>query len=249
MTEIRDSSVSPCDLFSKANLGKYIICHFSANAQNNQTANMYLKYTTSIILAAATALLLVPQEVLASYMDMDMDKNMDMDMDMDMGNDDDVAGYCVRACNSATDDPCRDSKGQSDTCTAITFNDETLFGYTNTTVPIGFLGCSSSSCDSACSTMEDSTSTMDKEGGTFCFPKKQNMNGMYMSEDMAKLAAVGKGCSGAHFMDPMWMIGNMHSDCMESYDKMGVTYTSSSSALRGSIFMGAAASLTAFILM
>eukprot|EP00979_Chaetoceros_neogracilis_P009989 scaffold2347_cov287-Chaetoceros_neogracile.AAC.17 len=186
-------------------------------------------YSTSIILAATTALL---SSVAPAAADSD-----------------DVSEYCVKGCSASGDDPCGDSKGQSDTCTAVTFDDKTMFGYTNMTMPTGFLGCSKTICATACANTGE-TSPMVKEGDTFCFPKRADKDGMFMTQDMAKLAAVGKGCSGAHAMGEMYMVGTMHSDCMNSYAAVGVSFgTSSSSSLTTSLFMGAAGALTAMMLV
>lgn len=160
--------------------------------------------------------------------------------------DDDIKGYCVKACD--TDNPCGDSKGQSDTCTSITFSDASKFGYDSTTAPSGFLGCSNSVCQTVCANM-NATAYMDVQGDTFCFPKKTQMDGMYMNQDMAAMSAVSRGCAGAHFMDPMYMIGAMHSDCVQSYDSMGVTYTSSSAGVKVSLLVGVIGSMVALVLV
>ena len=189
-------------------------------------------FTKSIILAAASSLLICEANAYG-YMSPD-------EPDVD------IKSYCVKACD--TDNPCGDSKGQSDTCTSITFNDESKFGYDNTTIPSGFLGCSYSVCQIACADM-NATAYMDVQGDTICFPKMEKMDGMYMNQDMALLSAVGRGCVGAHFMDPMYMIGAMHTDCEQSYNSMGVTYTSSSAGVKVSVLVGIIGSMVALILV
>jgi hypothetical protein len=131
---------------------------------------------------------------------------------------DTVNVYCAKECSS--DDPCGDGKGQSNSCLTVTFDDATTFGFDETDAPDKFLGCSHSECSTACSTM-DFTKKMNIVNGTFCFPKMEQ-NG-FMTEDMAELAAVSRGCSGNHDMDSMYMIGDSHMACMSSYSSSGVT--------------------------
>mmetsp|Transcript_5228 Transcript_5228/g.7991 ORF Transcript_5228/g.7991 Transcript_5228/m.7991 type:complete len:189 (-) Transcript_5228:100-666(-) len=186
--------------------------------------------TKSIILAAASSLLICQAS----------------STNGDKTPDDDIKGYCVKACD--TDNPCGDSKGQSDTCISMTFNDASKFGYNSTTIPSGFLGCSYSVCQTACANM-NATADMYVQGDTFCFPKKAaEMDGMYMNEDMAKMSAISRGCAGAHFMN-MYMIGAMHSDCVQSYDSLGVTYSSSSASVKVSLLVGVIGSIVALVLV
>ena len=161
---------------------------------------------------------------------------------MDHDDGDDMASvYCAKQCSS--DNPCGDNMGQSPQCLSITFDNATKFGFQDANQTDTFLGCAHSVCTSACSGMQDS-SKMDIVNGTFCFPKMTEMNDMFMTEDLAKMAAVSRGCEGAHLMDDKFMIGDTHMACMKSYSKSGVALgsedSSSSSVMK--ITFGAIAS-------
>ena len=142
------------------------------------------------------------------------------------GTDNKVTVYCAKECVS--DDsasPCEDSKGQSSQCLSVTYDAATNFGFDENFTTETFMGCTHTVCETACSGM-DSSKKMNIVDGTFCFPKMSEMNDMFMTEDMAKMAAVSRGCEGAHAMSGSFMIGDNHSDCMGSYSKSGKVYGS-----------------------
>eukprot|EP00558_Chaetoceros_sp_UNC1202_P009708 CAMPEP_0197247126 /NCGR_PEP_ID=MMETSP1429-20130617/26121_1 /TAXON_ID=49237 /ORGANISM="Chaetoceros sp., Strain UNC1202" /LENGTH=187 /DNA_ID=CAMNT_0042707959 /DNA_START=107 /DNA_END=670 /DNA_ORIENTATION=- len=159
-------------------------------------------------------------------------------------NADDIKGYCAKPCTDS-DDPCGDGKGQTASCQAATFSDSTLFGYDASSIPKEFIGCSHSACGTSCAAM-DPESMMDIVDGTFCFPKKSMMDGMYGDEDLTKMAAISRGCSGSHEMNDKFMVGGMHGDCASSYNYAGVKFektsaTSTSARMRTSLLMACAA--------
>lgn len=151
-----------------------------------------------------------------------------------MNHGDDMANvYCVKKCSS--NNPCGDKMGQSTRCLSITFDNATEFGFEDENKTDEFLGCSHTICTDACSGMEVS-SKINIINGTFCFPKMQEMNDMFMTKDLAKMAAVSRGCEGAHEMGGgKFMVGDDHDACVKSYSKSGVTLggddSSSSSVL------------------
>jgi len=119
------------------------------------------------------------------------------------------------------EDVCGDGHGQKDECTEVTFGSMATFGYANVTE--AFLGCTLHACEDLCVGVTNATAyTVQNE--TICFPEKSEMDGMYMMQDVAKVASVSRGCEGAHKMGEMWMAGETHSACAESYNTMGVEF-------------------------
>ena len=111
-------------------------------------------------------------------------------------------------------------------------------------MPSGFVGCSLSICETACMDANMTKSmdiVMDEATGvkTFCFPKKETGDGMFMMEDIAEISALSRGCSGSHKMGEMFMYGSMDHTCMDSYDEYGIKFgpESSSSRLMASILV------------
>ena len=140
--------------------------------------------------------------------------------------------YCTSECkieNAA--DPCGDGKGQQSSCVDTDFI--TMFSslqYSNITdLPRGFLGCSMSICETACKdinmTKPMEIVTADTNGiKMFCLPAKDTGDGMFMLKDLAEMSALSRGCSGSHQMGSMYMNGDMHSACMDSYNKDGIKF-------------------------
>mmetsp|Transcript_6282 Transcript_6282/g.9520 ORF Transcript_6282/g.9520 Transcript_6282/m.9520 type:complete len:201 (+) Transcript_6282:197-799(+) len=138
--------------------------------------------------------------------------------------------FCATECTEGNNaDPCGDGKGQQESCTEgtsfITMFDK--FGYSNqTALPNGFLGCSLHACEDLCMSAIMDTNwtepmkvvTADDGVKTFCFA---DGNGMFMSKDLAEMSALTRGCSGSHFMDPMYKHGSNHAACVDSYHPDG----------------------------
>lgn len=134
---------------------------------------------------------------------------------------------CLVECTGA--DPCGDGMAQTTTCLSATLSDATAFGFDS--MATDFLGCSATKCNDYCDGV-DLTSTRVVSNGALCFPKQDDMmdNNMFTNEDDAKMAAIARGCSGAHFMDDAqkYMIGG-HNDCDSSFSEPGVEFSGASS--------------------
>jgi hypothetical protein len=146
-----------------------------------------------------------------------------------------VAAYdptviCATECITNAVDPCGDGKAQSPTCASTDFITMiSKFGYTNTTeLPNGFVGCSQSICNEVCKNVNMTVPmefvTDDRGTKVFCFPTPDSMNGMFMMQDLAEMAALSNGCSGSHEMNGMFMWGSNHMACMDSYSEFGVKF-------------------------
>ena len=82
------------------------------------------------------------------------------------------------------------------------------------------------------------------------------MDGMYDTKLEAEVAAISRGCEGAHEMSGMFMIGETHPTCDGTYDSFGVEYGHDdhdhsgsapvSGSFLGSMLAGGVGSLFAF---
>lgn len=130
-------------------------------------------------------------------------------------------------------------------CSEVSFGTEATFGYAD--VKESFLGCSLHVCEELCANVTNATAFTVVSNETICFPELTEGDGKYASEDVAKVAAISRGCEGAHQMGENWMVGEVHSACEESYNTKGVEFghsshdhTTSSSFIMGSTLAVAA---------
>ena len=146
--------------------------------------------------------------------------------------------FCVSECDDVNAaDPCGDKSGQQAKCISSDFiSMSETFGYSsNDSLPTGFLGCSGSVCDDVCAgvnmtepiTIKTDSVTAVK---TFCFPKRDSA--MFMTEDLAELSAISRGCEGSHKMGDMYMHGSTHAACMDKFSEDGVKFDPDSSSSR-----------------
>lgn len=162
---------------------------------------------------------------------------------------------CTTECTTKNAaDPCGDGKAQSPTCASTDFVTMiNKFGYTNATeLPSGFVGCSQSICNEACKnvnmTVPMEVVTDDQGGKVFCFPTPDTMNGMFMMQDLAEMAALSNGCSGSHDMNGMFMWGSNHMACMNSYSEFGVKFVGDKESSSPHALMYASIVVTTFSL-
>jgi len=153
--------------------------------------------------------------------------------------------YCSKACVETNDDgslknPCggTGTTSQTPSCESTTFMETSRFAYApDIDMPTSFIGCSHDVCSNLCagngmntnqiSGMNIAPSADGPDGNTYCFPE-QTPDGMYFSEEIAKMAAIARGCSGSHAMtineSDMFMIGESHMECMNSYSANGIEF-------------------------
>lgn len=129
--------------------------------------------------------------------------------DIMMHVNDKASVYCVKECANPDDNPCGEGNGQASSCTSVTLSAGTTKHY---------LGCSLAVCESSCP--EDVMTVTDD--GTNCF-KQDDI--VFISQQVAELAAVARGCSGTHIMKDdigdMHMIGTSHMACQGTYQASG----------------------------
>jgi len=133
------------------------------------------------------------------------------------------------------EDICGDGHGQKDECTEVTFGSVDTFGYANATE--AFLGCTLHACEDLCVGVTNAT-TYTVQNETICFPEMTKNDAMFNAEAVAKVAAVSRGCEGAHQMGEMWMVGEVHTACDESYNTKGVEFGHDSHDSSASSAMG-----------
>ena len=140
--------------------------------------------------------------------------------------------YCTTECTATNAaNPCGDGYGQTSSCNAVNVTMPSSLGYANETeLPNGFLGCTDSVCLNTCKDVNTTNPleiVVGSDGAkTFCFPKRETGDGMFMMKDVAEVSAVSRGCSGSHQMGDMYMQGSTHPACAESYHTEGVAFGS-----------------------
>ena len=158
--------------------------------------------------------------------------------------------YCVTACMiSVNDNNCGDNNGQTHECVSYVksaiSNPENVASSFPTNVPAGFLGCTSSACNTLCANSgvtDASPIAFMSASNTWCLVKDKTM---WMNADQANMAAISRGCSGSHEMNGMYMHGNTHMACQSTYTAGGL---SSGTILTG-LFALISASVVAFVLV
>ena len=157
--------------------------------------------------------------------------------------------YCVTACmTSVNDNSCGDNNGQTHECVsyleAAISNLENVANSYPANAPAGFLGCTSSACNTLCTNSgvtDVSPIAFMSASNTWCLLKDKTM---WMNADQANTAAISRGCSGSHEMNGMYMHGNTHMACQSTYTAGGVSSATTLTGLLGLI----SASVVAFVL-
>lgn len=148
--------------------------------------------------------------------------------------------YCAKVCG---EDPCGNGKAQQATCASPNIANWETFGFDGER---NFVGCSMDVCEAECVNM-NATLEMDNQNGTFCFSMERKM---YSDKDLAELSAISRGCTGNHFMtsSQLYMIGDSHPACDETYSEEGFAFTSSGSKITFTAIAFAASALGLFVL-
>jgi len=136
--------------------------------------------------------------------------------------------YCVTACMvSVNDNNCGDNNGQTHECVsyleAAISNPENVTNSFPINAPAGFLGCTSSACNTLCTNSgvtDVRPIAFMSASNTWCLLKDKTM---WMNADQANMAAISRGCSGSHEMNGTYMHGNTHMACQSTYTAGGVS--------------------------